>query len=193
MTYSFSQDTRDSYFNPSSGYMWKFDNTLAGIGGDTNFYKSVFNIKTFYPISYGDYILGLKSGFGFISSIDDKITSSNRFLLGGKTLRGFDKAGVGPRDTGNNESVGGNNFYNLSFELKSDKFMPEDTGLEWFIFSDVGSLWGTDYKSGLEDMMIKTKVTNGFGFNENPVDHSNGLGISCANETMILKKIFNFL
>ena len=164
ITYSLSQDTRDSYFNPSSGYRWSFDNTLAGIGGDAKFYKSVFNVKSFYPINYGDYILGLKSGLGFISSIDDKITSSNRFLLGGKTLRGFDNAGVGPRDTGNNQAVGGNNFYNFSFEIKSDEFLPDDTGFEWFVFSDIGSLWGTDYRSGVKGYDDKEpRITNGFG------------------------------
>ena len=122
ITYGLFQDTRDNYFNPTSGYRWKFENTLAGVGGDTKFYKSVFNIKSFYPINYGDYVLGLRSGLGFISAIDDKITSSNRFVIGGKTLRGFDNGGVGPRDTGNNQAVGGNNFYNLSFELKSENF-----------------------------------------------------------------------
>ena len=164
VTYSLFQDTRNSYFNPTSGYKWRFDNTLAGIGGDSKFYKSVFNIKSFYPINYGDYIFGLRSGLGFVSAIDDKITSSNRFLLGGKTIRGFDNAGVGPRDTGNNQAIGGNNFYNLSFELKSDKFLPDDTGLEWFVFSDIGSIWGTDFKSGVRGYDDKEpRITNGFG------------------------------
>ncbi len=195
MTYSLSQDTTDSYFSASSGYRWNFDNTLAGIGGDAKFYKSVFNIKVFYPISYGDYILGLKSGFGFISSIDDKITSSNRFILGGKTLRGFDNAGVGPRDTGNNQSVGGNNFYNLSFELKSDEFMPEDTGLEWFVFSDVGSLWGTDYKSGVKGYDDKNpRVTNGFGLSMNtPVGPLQMVwGFPIQSETYDIEENFQF-
>ena len=164
ITYSLFEDTRDNYFNPSSGYRWKFDNTFAGVGGDAKFYKSVFNVKSYYPINYGDFILGLKSGLGIVSAIDDKITSSNRFFLGGKAIRGFDSDGLGPRDTGNNEAVGGNNFYNLSFELKSEKFMPDDTGLEWFIFSDIGSLWGTDYKSGVRGFDDKEpRVTNGFG------------------------------
>ena len=163
-SYSLSEDTRDSFFNPTSGYNWRFQNTIAGIGGDANFFKSVFNYKSFIPIDYGDYILGLKSGAGFITSFDDKITSSNRFFLGGKTLRGFDRDGVGPRDTGNNQAIGGNNFYNLSFEMKSDKLMPEDTGLNWFVFSDIGSIWGTDYETGVKGYDDKApRITNGFG------------------------------
>ena len=164
ITHSISKDTRDSYFNPTSGYNWKFSNTVAGIGGDTTFYKSILNSRIYYPIDYGDYVFGFKSGAGFITAIDDKITSSNRFFLGGKKLRGFDSRGLGPRDTGNNQAVGGNNFYNFSFELKSNKFMPEDTGLEWLVFSDIGSIWGTDYKTnvkGFDD--IEPRITSGFG------------------------------
>ena len=164
ITHSISKDTRDSYFNPTSGYNWKFSNTLAGIGGDATFYKSILNSRIYYPIDYGDYVFGFKSGAGFITAIDDKITSSNRFFLGGKKLRGFDNRGLGPRDTGNNQAVGGNNFYNFSFELKSNKFMPEDTGLEWLVFSDIGSIWGTDYETnvkGFDD--IEPRITSGFG------------------------------
>ena len=164
ITHSISKDTRDNYFNPTSGYNWKFSNTLAGIGGDATFYKSILNSRIYYPIDYGDYVFGFKSGAGFITAIDDKITSSNRFFLGGKKLRGFDSRGLGPRDTGNNQAVGGNNFYNFSFELKSNKFMPEDTGLEWLVFSDIGSIWGTDYKTnvkGFDD--IEPRITSGFG------------------------------
>ena len=164
ITHSFSEDTRDSFFEPTTGYKWRFENTLAGIGGDSNFYKSVINVKTFYPIDYGEYIFGFKAGAGFVTAFKDKITSSNRFLFGGKTLRGFDKAGIGPRDTGNNQAVGGNNYYNISFEMKSDKFMPDDTGLKWFVFSDVGSLWGTDYESGVQGYDdSQPRITNGFG------------------------------
>ena len=195
VTYSLFQDTRNSYFNPTSGYKWRFDNTLAGIGGDSKFYKSVFNIKSFYPINYGDYIFGLRSGLGFVSAIDDKITSSNRFLLGGKTLRGFDNAGVGPRDTGNNQAVGGNNFYNLSVELKSKQFLPEDTGLEWFVFSDIGSLWGTDYKSGVRGYDDKEpRVTNGFGLSMiTPVGPLQMLwGYPVQSETYDIEENFQF-
>ncbi len=164
ITHSVSKDTRDSYFNPTSGYQWRLSNTFSGIGGDAKFYKSVFSSKTFYPFNYGDYVLGLKSGAGFITAIDDKITSSNRFFLGGKQLRGFDKSGVGPRDTGNNQAIGGNKFYNFSLELKSDKFMPDDTGLEWFAFTDIGSIWETDYETGVRGFDdAKPRITNGFG------------------------------
>jgi len=164
LTYSIGTDTRDNYFNPKSGYKWSINNTFAGLGGDTNFIKSTAKYKIYYPLNYGDYTIALKSGIGFVSSFDDKVTSSNRFYFSGNTLRGFDNGGVGPRDTGNKQAVGGNNFYNTSLEVRSDKFMPDDTGFEWLLFSDIGSLWGTDYESGVQGYDdIDPRITAGFG------------------------------
>ncbi|MDB9871246.1 outer membrane protein assembly factor BamA [Alphaproteobacteria bacterium] len=162
--YLIKEDTRDNYFNPTSGYSWNITNTFAGIGGDSNFIKSQASYKVYHPLVYGEYIVGFKSALGFVSSLDKKITSSNRFSLGGKTLRGFENAGVGPRDTGNNQVVGGNNFYNMSLEIRSEKFMPDDTGFQWLAFVDAGSLWGTDFEAnvkGYDDM--EPRITSGLG------------------------------
>jgi outer membrane protein insertion porin family len=164
ITHTIVGDTRNSFLNPTSGYRWKLSNSFSGLGGDTSFLKSVVNYMYYIPIDYGDYVFAFKSGGGFISGLDDKVTSSNRFLLGGRVLRGFDSAGVGPRDTGNSQAVGGNNFYNFSFEIKSDKWLPDETGLEWLIFSDIGSLWGTDYENGVQGFDdMSPRITNGFG------------------------------
>ena len=164
ISHTIVKDTTDSFFNPNSGNRLKISNTLAGIGGDASFIKSVINYRHYVPVNYGDYILAFKSGAGIISSFDKKITSSNRFTLGGRTLRGFDNNGVGPRDSGNNQAVGGNNFYNFSFEIKSDEWLPDDTGLEWLLFTDIGSLWGTDFEAnvrGVDD--ISPRINSGFG------------------------------
>ena len=180
ITHGLFKDTRDNFFNPTSGYNWRFENTLAGVGGDSKFYKSVFKLKSYYPLNYGDYIFGLKSGVGFVTAFDDKITSSNRFFLGGKTIRGFDNDGIGPRDTGNNQAIGGNNFYNLSFEMKSDKLMPDDAGLKWFVFSDIGSIWGTDYETGVK------------GYDENEPRITSGFGLSMTTPVGPLEMVWGF-
>ena len=163
--YSLYKDTRDNSFNPSSGYKWSINNTLAGLGGDANFIKSTARYQSYYPINYNDYTFALKTGLGIVSSLDDKVTRSNRFNLGGRVIRGFDNGGIGPRDIGNKQVVGGNNFYNISTELRSDKYMPDDTGIQWLLFSDIASLWGTDYETGVQGFDdIEPRITSGFGF-----------------------------
>ena len=42
--------------------------------------------------------------------------------------------------------------------------MPDDTGIEWLLFTDIGSLWGTDYETGVEGFDdIEPRITSGFG------------------------------
>ena len=195
ITHNIVKDTRNSFFNPTSGYRVKFSNTFSGIGGDTSFLKSFVNYRYYIPINYGDYIFSLKSGVGFTTGLDKKVTSSNRFLLGGNTLRGFDSAGIGPRDTGNNEAVGGNNFYNLSLEIKSSMWLPDDTGLEWLLFTDIGSLWGTDYESGVKGFDdMEPRVTNGFGLSmSTPVGPLQMIwGFPVVSKNYDLEENFNF-
>jgi outer membrane protein insertion porin family len=195
ISHNIVKDTTNSFFNPTSGYRVKFSNTFSGIGGDTSFLKSVVNYRYYIPINYADYIFSLKSGVGFITGLDDKVTSSNRFLLGGNNLRGFDSAGIGPRDYGNNEAVGGNNFYNLSLEIKSDMWLPDETGLEWLLFTDIGSLWGTDYKSGVKGFDdMAPRVTNGFGLSmSTPVGPLQMIwGFPVVSKNYDLEENFNF-
>ncbi len=148
--YSFLNDTRDNYFNPKSGHRFLFDSSVAGLGGDARFAKIQTKYKSYTPFSYGEHVLSLSGNIGFTSPLDDeKITSSNRFYFNSKQVRGFDSGGIGPRDTGNDHAVGGNNYYSGTVEFRTKSFMPEDTGVEWSVYSDFGSLWDTDYPNNV--------------------------------------------
>ena len=69
---------------------------------------------------------------------------NERFFVGGTNLRGFEKAGIGPRDLSTDDSLGGNQFYRGSVELKFPIGFPDDMGVAGHAFTDVGSLWGID-------------------------------------------------
>tara|TARA_E500000178_G_C16926527_1_gene709663 strand:- start:886 stop:1302 length:417 start_codon:yes stop_codon:yes gene_type:complete len=97
-----------------------------------------------------------------ITSVEDeKITSSNRFYFNSNSIRGFDTNGIGPRDMGNDNGVGGNKFYTGQVELRSKTLIPGDLDIDISMFSDVGSLWDTDYPSnvrGLDDSSPRTSA-----------------------------------
>ena len=146
--YSINKDTRDNFLNPRTGSKFQSSVNLAGLGGDAKFYKLESKYKKYIPYNYGDYVLSFSGQAGIINSIEDeKVTSSNRFYFNSKSVRGFDSNGIGPRDSGNLVGVGGNKYYSGSVEVRTKRFLPfeEDTGVEWSVFSDVGSLWDTDY------------------------------------------------
>ncbi len=151
LNYSISSNDTDSFLNPTEGVKKSLKMSMAGVGGDAKFLKTEASFKQFIPFNYGDYVFSYGTKLGTITSLDDeKVTSSNRFYFNSNSVRGFDSNGIGPRDNGNDNSVGGNNFYTGQVEVKSRKLIPGDLGIDISVFSDIGSLWDTDYPTNVK-------------------------------------------
>ncbi len=150
INYLISSNNTDSFLNPTEGVKKSVKMSLAGMGGDSSFLKTEAAFKHYMPFNYGDYVFSYGTKLGFISSLDNKkITSSNRFYFNSNSVRGFDSNGIGPRDNGNDNAVGGNKFYTGQIELKARKLVPGDLGIDVSIYSDIGSLWDTDYPTNV--------------------------------------------
>ncbi|MGB1900042.1 MAG: outer membrane protein assembly factor BamA [Candidatus Puniceispirillaceae bacterium] len=149
LNYVLSRDTRDSRFDPTEGYLLQMDETLAGFGGDVKFLRTKLSAAYYKPLLFKSVILGVSGKLGHVTGLGDKVTQSQRFNLGGRDIRGFASGGIGPRDTGSSDAVGGNKMYAGSFEVVSNLGLNKDTGFRWTVFTDFGSLWGTDYPSGV--------------------------------------------
>ena len=76
--------------------------------------------------------------------IDDDVRIADRFFIGGRTLRGFEPSGVGPRDKKTDDALGGNLYYSVSGELGFPLGLAEEVNLRGAIFTDVGSLTTID-------------------------------------------------
>ena len=148
--YSVRKDTRDSRFDPTEGYLLKLDQSFAGLGGDVKFYSAMLSASYYKPVMFKSIVFGASGKVGVVTGLDgEKVTQSNRFLLGGRDVRGFASAGIGPRDTGSNNAVGGNKMYAGRLDMVSSIGLDKDSGVRWTVFTDFGSLWGTDYPSGV--------------------------------------------
>lgn len=165
VSYRVGIDKRDNRFDPREGYNASVTETYAGIGGDATYLKSEFNLGYYKPFNFNSIIFGAKLRGGMIDGLGNNVTQSSRFFLGGRSVRGFDGGGIGPRDTGNKASVGGNNYYAGSFEVVSDLGLSKDLGLRWTVYTDYGSLWGTDFPDGVT------------GANDNSMRNSVGFGL----------------
>ena len=141
-------DLRDSRIDPTDGYVVRFGQELAGIGGDAQFLKHTLNYGHFYSIADG-WVLSAIARAGHIFGIDDDVRIVDRFFLGGRRLRGFETSGVGPRDAETGDALGGNLFYSLSGELGFPLGLPDEINLRGAIFVDVGTLTTID-ESGPE-------------------------------------------
>jgi outer membrane protein insertion porin family len=141
-------DKRDNRLDPREGYIGQFTTEIAGAGGDERFLRLKAKGAYYYPL---DNVWGLAflGQAGYIIGLGQDVSIAERFFIGGHTFRGFEKAGVGPRDVSSDDALGGNQYYVGSVELTFPTGLPEDLGMRAFVFSDVGSLWNVD-ASGAE-------------------------------------------
>jgi len=170
VSYTIGRDTRDSRFDPTEGFFTEISETFSGVGGDVNLLRSNLRGGYYKPYLFKSLVLGVKGRVGHISGLGDDVTQSERFFLGGRDVRGFDSNGIGPRDTGSGGAVGGNNIYSGTVEVVSNLGVTKDAGVRWTVFSDFGSVWATDFPSGVTKPDDKTMRSSlGFGILWNTV------------------------
>jgi len=146
--HTLAYDKTDSSVNPKRGYVLSLTQVLAGLGGDSKYIKNVANVSYYYPLM-DDLILKLSSSVGNIKGLGKKIRINENFTLGGYSLRGFEQAGIGPRDKASGNSLGGTNFYTGTVETKFPvPGLPKDSDVSLSIFSDFGAIWGVDIPGG---------------------------------------------
>ncbi len=138
-------DTRDSILFPAEGTYGWLDTELAGLGGDAKYVSGKLGVSYFQPLYKKSVVLNLLGEVGAIEGYSDTDVQINeRFYLGGANLRGFERAGVGPRDSLTDDSLGGNFFYRGTVELSFPIGLPEEMGVAGHAFTDFGSLWEID-------------------------------------------------
>lgn len=141
-------DKRDNRLDPREGYIAQLTTEVAGAGGDERFFRTRVRAGYYYPLDDVWGLAFLAQG-GFIIGIGEDVSIAERFFIGASSFRGFERAGVGPRDTSTDDALGGNSYYVGSIELAFPSGLPEDLGVRTFLFSDFGSVWGVD-ESGPE-------------------------------------------
>ena len=58
------------------------------------------------------------------------------FYKGGETIRGFDRAGLGPRDLLTGDALGGSTYWSATAEVRFPlPFIPEDLGMSGAFFA----------------------------------------------------------
>ena len=168
VSYTIGRDTRDSRFDPTKGMYAEISETFSGVGGDVTFLRTNLRAGFYKPFLFESVVLGLKGRVGNVSGLGDDVTQSERFFLGGQSVRGFGSNGIGPRDTGSKAAVGGNNIYNGTVEIVSNLGVTKDAGIRWTVFSDFGSVWKTDFPSGVtepNDQTMRSSVGVGLLWN----------------------------
>src|SRR5690606_14111266 len=136
-------DKRDNRIDPRDGYIAQFTTEIAGAGGDEKFLRLKAKAAYYLPFDNVWGLAFLGQG-GYVLGLGQDVSIAERFFIGGHTFRGFEKAGIGPRDVETDDALGGNQYYVGSVEMTCPTGLPEDLGMRAFIFTDVGSVWNLD-------------------------------------------------
>ncbi|MBT4889294.1 MAG: outer membrane protein assembly factor BamA [Rhodospirillales bacterium] len=151
VTHSIRYDRRDSRLNPREGYYVSLSNSLAGLGGTSNYLQNTVRGGYYHPFT-DTVVLSVGGKVGSIIGLGEDVGLLDRFYIGGSDLRGFATSGVGPRDTSTGDALGGEWMYVGSIELKVPVGLPEELGVGGRIFTDFGSTGKlSDSSSVVED------------------------------------------
>ncbi|MBA2125119.1 outer membrane protein assembly factor BamA [Hyphomicrobium methylovorum] len=138
-------DKRNHPTNPTRGFYLEAGTDFAGLGGDAQYVRFNAEARGYYPITekitfVGRAIGGTIQGWG-----GEDVRLLDAFFKGGETVRGFDRAGYGPRDLtpgGRFDALGGQTYWAATAEVRFPlPFVPEDMGLSGAFFADAGSLF----------------------------------------------------
>jgi outer membrane protein insertion porin family len=140
-------DRRDDRLNPTSGYYASLGTDFAGAGFGVQYVRNKVNAGYYYSI-FPQWVLSVTGEAGDIFGWGgQQVLLQDRFFVGGDNLRGFQDAGIGPRDNITGDSLGGNKYYLGSVALGVPLPVPKELGLSGSIFTDFGSLFGIQPKN----------------------------------------------
>lgn len=157
-------DKRDSMINTKDGYYLSFGNDWAGLGGDVKYNR--FDAKAYKYYTLADYYtFKFFANGGYIAGYGGKdVRLSDRYYLGGNTLRGFEFAGIGARDKQTKDALGGNWMVYSGVEMTFPIGLDE-LGIKGRTFYDMGWLGKPDGINSRDvNYSDKMRSSVGFGF-----------------------------
>ncbi len=165
------------------GAAWsiRLDQDFTGLGGDTDLSTTKLSFFGRMPLGTSGFALRSRIELGTVNGLsDDRPVATDRFFLGGASLRGFERGTVSPRDVcfgcgaGGSDvvtNVGGDHFFVARTDLIVP-LLPNLPSLETFIFGDIGTSWGVDTAT----------APSGVLFAEREFRTSAGIGLSIQTQ-----------
>jgi outer membrane protein insertion porin family len=147
--YSYSYDTRIGGLNPNRGFLLRFGQDYAGLGGDVNSVTTTLLARAETKAFNEEVTFRAEIEGGAINMLSGESRAIDRYFGNGK-IRGFEPNGIGPRDLAaiDQDAVGGNFFAVARLEAEFPIGLPEEYGIRGGVFADAGSVWGLDNDLG---------------------------------------------
>jgi outer membrane protein insertion porin family len=147
--YTFDYNTLDDLKTPSEGTIASFDQEFAGIGGDASFIKTEARAMSYSEIEERHNVVASLSGrLGHVAALGDDLSFFDHLKSDSDLVRGFERGGIGPRDSVTGYSLGGQIYMGASAEATAPlPLVPENLGIRAALFTDVGTVFSADKSS----------------------------------------------
>lgn len=140
-------NTLDDTVLPREGIYATATQELAGLGGDSQFYKIYGKARYYHLLADDADIIGsVSASAGYVVPLGDHLNVFDQFTLTNSDIRGFENKGIGPRITGDHDDpLGGTTYFTASAEATFPMpGFPRDFNLRGAVFADAGTLFGND-------------------------------------------------
>jgi len=144
---SLTYNTLDTAVLPHEGILASLTQEVAGLGGDSNFYKISARARGYYTLSDElDLVGSLSASAGHVISTNGgHLNLFDQFSIDSNDIRGFADSGIGPRMRG--DAIGGTTYITASAETTFPlPGISQDAGFRGGFFVDTGTLFGNDVK-----------------------------------------------
>lgn len=132
-------NTLDDTVLPREGIYATATQEIAGLGGDSQFYK-IYGKARYYRLlaDDADIIGSVSASAGYVIGFGDHLNVFDQFTLTNGDIRGFENKGIGPRVSGTNDDpLGGTTYFTASAEATFPMpGFPRDFNLRGAVFAD---------------------------------------------------------
>lgn len=148
--YSLIYSNLDRAINPTQGLYAELRQDVAGVGGSARFIRTTGDARYYHDLT-NEWVAMLRVQGGHIAGLGGRLDSIDQFFMGPELVRGFQTAGIGPRDFAianavpgrTADAVGGTMYWGASAEVTFPiSFLPKDFGMRGALYADAGSVWG---------------------------------------------------
>jgi outer membrane protein insertion porin family len=151
---SFARDTRDSLTWPTRGWLNEFGIEVGVPPMDLTYYRVNYQSQWFWTPDRLSFLTFMLNGeTGYANGYRGKpLPFFKNFYAGGVgSVRGFETASLGPRDT-NGDILGGNRRFVGNFETLFPLPGYKEKNVRLAVFADVGNVWGQDQRIRAGDL-----------------------------------------
>lgn len=143
--YKLTYDTRNHKRAPTQGVYLQLSQDFAGAGGDVQYLRSQAEARAYYPVAKGYTFVGRAVAGHIFGWGGQDVRLLDSFYKGGDLVRGFEKSGIGARDTttADNDSLGGTTYAGVTAEFRFPlPYLTDELGMSGAVFADAGTLFG---------------------------------------------------